>query len=58
MTHGRCWNGNAASSIRNRARRKVRPSSTAIIIRVTEKAFDDFAGGKTDQAQVKRMLGL
>ena len=28
------------------------------IIRVTEKAFDDFAGGATDQAQVKRMLGL
>ncbi|MFI5013529.1 MAG: sugar phosphate isomerase/epimerase family protein [Hyphomicrobiales bacterium] len=28
------------------------------IIRVTEKAFDDFAGGKTDQGQIKRMLGL
>jgi sugar phosphate isomerase/epimerase len=28
------------------------------IIRVTEKAFDDFAGGGTDQAQVNRMLGL
>ena len=28
------------------------------IIRVTEKAFDDFAGGATDQAQVNRMLGL
>lgn len=28
------------------------------IIRVTEKAFDDFAGGENDQAQVKRMLGL
>ncbi|MGL4496838.1 MAG: sugar phosphate isomerase/epimerase family protein [Beijerinckiaceae bacterium] len=28
------------------------------IIRVTEKTFDDFAGGKTDKAQIKRMLGL
>ncbi|MDF2372814.1 MAG: sugar phosphate isomerase/epimerase [Rhizobiaceae bacterium] len=28
------------------------------IIRVTEKAFDDFAGGSTDRQQVRRMLGL
>ncbi len=28
------------------------------IIRVTEKAFDDFAGGATDEAQIRRMLGL
>jgi sugar phosphate isomerase/epimerase len=28
------------------------------IIRVTEKAFDDFAGGGTDQVKVNRMLGL
>jgi hypothetical protein len=28
------------------------------IIRVTDKAFDDFAGSATDQAQVKRMLGI
>lgn len=28
------------------------------IIRVTEKAFDDFAGGDTDPAQLRRMLGL
>ncbi len=28
------------------------------IIRVTERAFDDFAGGGTDQAKVDRMLGL
>ena len=28
------------------------------IIRVTEKAFDDFAGAKRDDAQVARMLGL
>jgi len=28
------------------------------IIRVTGKSFDDFAGGGTDQAQIKRMLGL
>ena len=28
------------------------------IIRVTEKAFDDFAGGSTDRAQLQRMLGL
>ena len=28
------------------------------LIRVTEKAFDDFAGGATDKAQIARMLGL
>jgi sugar phosphate isomerase/epimerase len=28
------------------------------IIRVTEKAFDDFAGGATDEAKVKRTLGI
>ncbi|MGL4576647.1 MAG: sugar phosphate isomerase/epimerase family protein [Burkholderiaceae bacterium] len=28
------------------------------IIRVTEKAFDDFASGGTDHKQIKRMLGL
>lgn len=28
------------------------------IIRVTEKAFDDFAGSDTDPAQLRRMLGL
>lgn len=28
------------------------------IIQVTEKAFDDFAGGETDAAQIRKMLGL
>jgi sugar phosphate isomerase/epimerase len=28
------------------------------IIRVTEKAFDDFAGGETDEALLKRVLGI
>ncbi len=28
------------------------------IIRVTEKAFDDFAGGAVNQAQIRRLLGL
>ena len=28
------------------------------IIRVTEKAFDDFAAGGTDEAANRRMLGL
>jgi len=28
------------------------------IIRVTDKAFDDFAGGASDPAQLRRMLGL
>jgi sugar phosphate isomerase/epimerase len=28
------------------------------LIRVTDKAFDDFAGGATDTAKVKRLLGL
>jgi len=30
----------------------------AHIIRVTEKAFDDFAGGATDAGQIRRALGL
>ncbi|MCP5144777.1 MAG: sugar phosphate isomerase/epimerase [Gammaproteobacteria bacterium] len=34
------------------------PFITDHIIRVTEKAFDDFAGGATDQATINRMLGL
>ncbi|MCT7373833.1 sugar phosphate isomerase/epimerase family protein [Chelativorans salis] len=28
------------------------------IIRVTEKAFDDFAGGETDRAKLRKMLGI
>jgi hypothetical protein len=28
------------------------------IIRVTEKAFDDFAGAGTDEAANRRMLGI
>ncbi|WP_448953615.1 sugar phosphate isomerase/epimerase family protein [Labrys neptuniae] len=34
------------------------PFIDAHIIRVTEKAFDDFAGGGTDRKAVRRMLGL
>jgi len=36
----------------------TRPFIRDHIIRVTEKAFDDFAGASTDAAQLKRMLGL
>ena len=28
------------------------------IIRVTEKAFDDFAGGTTDKAALRKMMGI
>jgi hypothetical protein len=28
------------------------------LIRVTEKAFDEFAGGGSDEEQIRRMLGL
>lgn len=38
--------------------REGAPFIQSHIIRVTEKAFDDFAGGGTDQAKVNRMLGL
>jgi hypothetical protein len=31
---------------------------SAHLIRVTEKAFDDFAGGGADDAANRRMLGL
>ena len=47
-----------ASSIRRTARAKAQSSSSANIIRVTEKAFDDFAAGGTDEAANRRMLGI
>ena len=34
------------------------PFIDAHIIRVTEKAFDDFAGGTTDRAALRRMMGI
>lgn len=34
------------------------PFIDAHIIRVTEKAFDDFAGGSTDRAALRRMMGI
>lgn len=34
------------------------PFIASHIIRVTEKAFDDFAGGETDRGQLRSMLGL
>lgn len=34
------------------------PFIAAHIIEVTDKAFDDFAGGETNQSQVRQMLGL
>jgi len=34
------------------------PFITRHIIEVTEKAFDDFAGGETDKAQIQEMLGI
>jgi len=38
--------------------REGAPFIASHIIRVTEKAFDDFAGGASDEAKIKRMLGL
>ena len=38
--------------------REGAPFIESHIIRVTEKAFDDFAGGATDKKQVRRMLGI
>ena len=34
------------------------PFIASHMIDVTEVAFDDFAGGERDDAQIKRMLGL
>ena len=45
LTAGPWSNGNAASSTPRTARAKARSSSRDHIIRVTERAFDDFAGG-------------
>jgi hypothetical protein len=44
-----------ASRGRRARRRAVRADH---IIRVTEKAFDDFAGGGTDDAANRKMLGI
>ena len=38
--------------------REGAPFIASHIIRVTDKAFDDFAGGATDAGTIKRMLGL
>jgi sugar phosphate isomerase/epimerase len=38
--------------------REGAPFIASHIIKVTEKAFDDFAGGATDGAKIRRMLGL
>jgi sugar phosphate isomerase/epimerase len=38
--------------------REGAPFIASHIIRVTEKAFDDYAGGATDEGKIKRMLGL
>ena len=38
--------------------REGAPFIESHIIRVTEKAFDDFAGGTTDKKQLRRMLGI
>jgi sugar phosphate isomerase/epimerase len=38
--------------------REGAPFIASHIIRVTEKAFDDFAGGAADQGKIKRMLGI
>jgi hypothetical protein len=42
----------------NRAQLKARPSLHSIIIRGTERAFDDFAGGKSDPAALRKMMGF
>ena len=47
-----------ASSIRKMARAKARTSSASHIIRVAERAFDDFAGSGADLQQITRLLGL
>ena len=38
--------------------REGAPFIASHIIEATEKAFDDFAGAKTDEAKLKRILGL
>ncbi len=45
------------SKMRNGAKEGA-PFIQSHLIRVTEKAFDDFAGGGTDKAQINRMLGI
>ena len=47
-----------ASNIPRMARAKARRFIRAHIIRVTDKAFDDFAAGGTDDAANRRILGL
>ena len=53
---GRCSNGSCLKHPEDGAREGA--EFIAHIIRVTEKAFDDFAGGAIDQKKIKRALGL
>jgi hypothetical protein len=57
-TAGPWSNGSAASSIPRTARAKGAQFVSDHIIRVTERAFDDFADGGTDDAANRRMLGI
>ncbi len=50
--------GMRAQASRGRRAPKARRSSSSHIIRVTEKAFDDFAGGATDVKANKQALGI
>ncbi len=43
---------------RRTARARAWTSSTSHIIRTTDRAFDDFAGGSADEASNRRILGL
>ena len=55
---GRARMGMLRSSIPRTAHAKAHQFIEHHIIRVTEKAFDDFAAGGTDEAANRRMLGL
>ena len=55
---GRAGVANARSSTRRTGRARAPTSIKHHIIRVTEKAFDDFAGGAVDKKQINRALGI
>ena len=58
MIVGQCWNGNAAFKSPEQGAAEGAPFIAKHIIETTDVAFDDFAGGETDTARNRDILGL
>ena len=58
MRVGQYWNGNAVSKVPEQGAAEGAPFIAKHIIETTDVAFDDFAGGETDTARNRDILGL